>query len=69
MKCPECGSPIREGARCPACQNPEVGRPRRAPRGSDAPSDEPSTPTGWNTAFWVALALVFLVSLVLVLTG
>lgn len=70
MTCPECGSPVPESeTRCPRCQHPEVGHPRRAPRGSDSPSEEPTTPTGWNAAFWAALAVVLLASLVVVLLG
>lgn len=70
MNCPECGSPLPASeTRCPRCEHPEVGDPRRAPRGSEGRSGEPTSPTGWNIAFWAALAVVLLASLVAVLLG
>lgn len=67
MECPECGAPVPDegDARCPACQHPPVGEPRRAPEGSDPPPAEPSKPRTSNALFWGALTLAFLAALAL----
>lgn len=68
MDCASCGAPIPDTeSRCPSCQRPKIGQPRRSPKGSDAPPDEPSKPATTNNLFWGFMALAFLAALVVML--
>lgn len=68
-RCAECGTEIDPGeARCPACQAPRVGEPRRAPGGSEPPPPETGTRSrGWNTAVWIGMLAVVAVGVLIAL--
>ena len=65
--CERCGHDVpKDAARCPACDAPGVGQPRKAPEGSGAHAPpEPERPRrGWDWAIIGAAALLVLVVVV-----
>ena len=68
-RCTECGREVDRGeTRCPACQAPPVGEPRRAPEGSGpAPPDAGGRSGGWNAFVWVGMLVIVAVGVLVAL--
>lgn len=62
--CEKCGKPTTGEARCPECQAPRSGQPRKAPAGSGARPRGVETSPGWDRIVLAVLVLSFVLVVV-----
>lgn len=63
--CETCGKPTTGEVRCPDCQHPRSGQPRKAPAGSGARPSGVEVNPGWDRTILAVIVL----SLVLVVVA
>lgn len=62
--CETCGKPTTGEVRCPHCQAPRSGQPRKAPAGSGARPQGVETSPGSDRTVLAALVLSFILAVV-----